>query len=139
MHEHGAYDTLFEPVQIGSKVAPNRLWQAPHASGFGTDFASVHADPVVLVGQRRAEARLYKELVRSGIDWDAAGIESVYRIGDCERPSFIADAIFSGHRLAREIDSENPAEPLPFVRDRRVVGASELDYSLGGRLSLPLH
>ena len=33
----------------------------------------------------------------------------------------LADAIFSGHRLAREIDSENPAIPLPFKRERKVV------------------
>jgi dimethylamine/trimethylamine dehydrogenase len=35
-------------------------------------------------------------------------------------PQLIADAIFDGHRLAREIDSEKPAVPLPFVRERPV-------------------
>jgi dimethylamine/trimethylamine dehydrogenase len=43
-----------------------------------------------------------------------------YRIGDCEAPRFIADAIFSGHRLGREIDSAAPSIPLPFLRERRV-------------------
>jgi dimethylamine/trimethylamine dehydrogenase len=32
-----------------------------------------------------------------------------------------ADAIFDGHRLAREIDSPNPAVPLPFRRERLVL------------------
>jgi hypothetical protein len=33
----------------------------------------------------------------------------------------IADVIFDGHRLAREIDSPNPEEPLPYKRERRVI------------------
>jgi 3-oxoacyl-[acyl-carrier protein] reductase len=67
--------------------------------------------------------------------WEEAGINAVYRIGDCARPSFIADAIFSGPRLAREIDSDNPAQPLPFIRDRRVVGAPSEEYVVAGPLS----
>jgi hypothetical protein len=39
------------------------------------------------------------------------------------------DAIFDGHRLAREIDSPDPAIPLPFIRERRLWGAtSDNDY-----------
>ena len=45
----------------------------------------------------------------------------LYRVGDCEAPRLIADAVFSGHRLAREIDSDNPAVPLPFKRERKVI------------------
>jgi dimethylamine/trimethylamine dehydrogenase len=30
----------------------------------------------------------------------------------------VAEAIFDGHRLAREIDSENPAVQLPYRRER---------------------
>ena len=49
------------------------------------------------------------------------GIEAVYRIGDCVAPRLIADAIFDGHRLAREIDSPDPARPLPYLRERPLV------------------
>ena len=31
---------------------------------------------------------------------------SLTRIGDCEAPSIIAGAVFSGHRYARELDTE---------------------------------
>ena len=62
----------------------------------------------------------------------AAGIHGLYQIGDCLLPGMIADAIFSGHRLAREIDSPDPATPLPYVRERRLLGASEADFELGG-------
>ncbi len=47
----------------------------------------------------------------------AEGIEAVYRIGDCAAPGLIADAVFSGHRLAREIDTADPAVPLPVRRE----------------------
>ena len=31
----GDYDLLFEPVQIGPKIAPNRFYQVPHCNGLG--------------------------------------------------------------------------------------------------------
>ena len=34
---------LFEPVQIGPKTAPNRFYQVPHASGFGSMKPQTHA------------------------------------------------------------------------------------------------
>jgi dimethylamine/trimethylamine dehydrogenase len=41
----------------------------------------------------------------------------------------IPDCIFDGHRLAREIDSPNPAMPLPFIRERRLWGdTSNADF-----------
>ena len=88
--------------------------------GHEHEFAS---DAVVLVTQRRSDEALYRELKDSvGIDaLNAEGITGFYRIGDCEAPRLTADAIFSGHRLAREIDSDNPEVPLPFKRERRVV------------------
>jgi len=41
----------------------------------------------------------------------------VYLIGDAEAPRLIADATFSGHRLAREIEEANPQLPLPYKRE----------------------
>ena len=35
------------------------------------------------------------------------------------RPSVDRRRIFDGHRLAREIDSPDPAEPLPYLRESR--------------------
>jgi dimethylamine/trimethylamine dehydrogenase len=52
---------------------------------------------------------------------ESEGITACYRIGDCVAPRLIADCVFDGHRLAREIDSENPEVPLPFKRERNVV------------------
>ena len=81
----------------------------------------LEADAVVLVTQRLSDDRLYHELVADAEALRAEGIEAVYRIGDCVAPRIIAEAIFDGHRLAREIDSEDPAVPLPYLRERLVL------------------
>ena len=62
----------------------------------------------MLVTQRLSDDALYHELRADEERLEAEGIEAVYRIGDCVAPQLIADAIFDGHRLAREIDSEKP-------------------------------
>jgi dimethylamine/trimethylamine dehydrogenase len=81
----------------------------------------LEADAVVLVTQRLSNESLYLELKGDEEALHAEGIEAVYRIGDCVAPRLISEAIFDGHRLAREIDSENPAEPLPYRRERLVL------------------
>ena len=80
------------------------------------------ADGVVLVTQRLSNEQLYLELAADPAALRAEGVEAVYRAGDCVAPRMIADAVFDGHRLAREIDSENPAVPRPYLRERLVVG-----------------
>ena len=37
------FDILFEPVQIGPVVAPNRFYQAPHCNGLGYRMPRAHA------------------------------------------------------------------------------------------------
>jgi dimethylamine/trimethylamine dehydrogenase len=80
----------------------------------------LEADAVVLATQRLSNDDLYHELRADEDRLESEGIEAVYRVGDCVAPQLIADAIFDGHRLAREIDAEDPAVPLPYVRERPV-------------------
>ena len=75
------------------------------------DPFEIECDAVVLVTQRLSDERLFLELGTSG----TAGL---HRIGDCVAPRLLADAIWDGHRLAREIDSPDPAMPLPHLRER---------------------
>ena len=87
------------------------------------------ADSVVLVTQRNPRTALYRELKSRSSDWSDAGVRAVYRAGDCVSPrQQVADAIFDGHRLAREIDSPDPAVPLPWVREERFIATSDADY-----------
>ena len=80
------------------------------------------ADAVILVTSRVPEDAIYRELRRNPEEMERSGIEAIYRIGDCFAPRlYVADAIFDGHRLAREIDSADPAEPLPYLRERALI------------------
>jgi dimethylamine/trimethylamine dehydrogenase len=47
----------------------------------------------------------------------------VYRVGVCVTPGIMADAIFAGHRLGREIDTADPATPLPARRELPLLPA----------------
>jgi dimethylamine/trimethylamine dehydrogenase len=98
------------------KVTSAHVYDEEHLTEWGVDS-------VVLVTQRRSNEALYRELKDSvGIDaLESEGITGFYRIGDCVAPRLVADCIFDGHRLAREIDSENPDVPLPFKRERHVI------------------
>ena len=66
---------------------------------------------------------LYLELDRLRERWEDAGIATVTRIGDCWAPSTIQQAVYSGHKWARELDEEpemlTPRE-LPFIESGRV-------------------
>jgi dimethylamine/trimethylamine dehydrogenase len=81
----------------------------------------VEADGVVLVTARRSDDRLYRTLLD-----DPGPLEAVYAIGDCVAPRLIADCVFDGHRLAREIDSPHPARPLPYLRERRLIATVDI-------------
>jgi dimethylamine/trimethylamine dehydrogenase len=83
------------------------------------------ADAVVLCTQRLSNAELYLELAADRAALESEGVEAVYRIGDCVAPQLIADCIFEGHRLAREMDSDDPATPLPYLRERPLAEAAE--------------
>ena len=114
-----------------SKIEPGGV-TAEHVYDTDGHSRSFEADAVVLVSQRRSNEALFRELKDSvGLDaLKAEGIDALYRIGDCEAPRLVADAVFSGHRLAREIDTDNPAVALPFKRERRVPDADSLEQDL---------
>jgi dimethylamine/trimethylamine dehydrogenase len=83
------------------------------------DEVEWNADSVVLVTQREPRDELYRALIAAGERLPGEGIDAVYRIGDCVAPRLIADCVFDGHRLGREIDSVDPAVPSSFVREYR--------------------
>jgi dimethylamine/trimethylamine dehydrogenase len=85
---------------------------------FRTGGNSVHQtfDTLILVTGRLAACSLHDTLAAA--DWQRAGIRSVTAIGDALAPSSIADAVFSGHRYARLLDTSGPEvvgreRPLP--------------------------
>jgi dimethylamine/trimethylamine dehydrogenase len=105
------------PGTMLTAIEPGRVTAADEVG----EALELEADAVVLVTQRLSNETLYLELKAGAETLADEGIEALYRIGDCVSPRIIAEAIFDGHRLGREIDSENPAIPLPYKRERLVL------------------
>ena len=106
LHERGV--VMHRGVTI-DRVEPGSVFGEDE---FGKAF-SLDVDGIVLVTQQVSDEALYLELVGDPAALEAAGIEAVYRIGDCVAPRMISEAIFDGHRLAREIDGPGPRAPAP--------------------------
>src|SRR5262249_1210627 len=91
-------------------------WTAAGHDRYGDPW-SADCDGVVLVTQQASDDGLYLELAGDPVALAAAGIGAVHRIGDAVAPRMLSEAIFDGHRLAREIDAPDPATPLPYRRE----------------------
>jgi dimethylamine/trimethylamine dehydrogenase len=70
---------------------------------FSGRVCPVPGDAMVLVTGRIPHDGLHDELL------ERLPARTLSRIGDCLAPSHIADAVFSGHRFAREFDEPQPA------------------------------
>ena len=95
---------------------------APPRRDNGGDF-ELAIDAVVLVTSRVSDDALYHELRARRDEWAQHGVADVYRIGDCKAPMQVGQAMWEGHRLAREFDSAHPARPLPWIRERQLWGS----------------
>jgi dimethylamine/trimethylamine dehydrogenase len=73
---------------------------------------------LVLVTQQASDDRLFHELSADPEALRAAGVTGLHRIGDAVAPRMTSEAVFDAHRLARELDGEDPSVPLPFLRER---------------------
>jgi dimethylamine/trimethylamine dehydrogenase len=102
------------PSHVVTEIDGNQL-RGVHA--FDPSPVEWRADSVVLVTQREPCDELYREVTADPQRLKNEGIDAVYRIGDCVAPRLIADCVFDGHRLAREIDSDDPSVPLPYLRE----------------------
>jgi dimethylamine/trimethylamine dehydrogenase len=83
-------------------------------------------DSLILVTGRHSHDALYRELKAQKDKWSGDGVKDVYLIGDAEAPRLIADATFSGHRLAREIEEAGAQYPKAYKREVAVWGVAHL-------------
>jgi dimethylamine/trimethylamine dehydrogenase len=88
----------------------------------GTEHEELVCDTVILVTSRQSNNELFRDLKDRKGEWAKNEIQAVYQVGDCYAPRMIADAIFEGHRVAREFESDNPQYPLPHIRERQIWG-----------------
>ena len=80
---------------------------------------AVAAEAVVAVTRRQPVDELYHALQRELDGKPGYRPRSLTRIGDCLSPSIIAAAVYSGHRYARELDTE--VDPDSRMKYDRVV------------------
>ncbi len=85
---------------------------------------SYECDAVVVVASRLENNSLFSALESRQTEWADNGIKSVKIIGDAEAPGPIAWATYAGHRYARELDTADWGDELPF---RREITALALD------------
>jgi electron transfer flavoprotein alpha subunit len=81
----------------------------PAENAFGEPL-EIAAAGIVLVTQRVSRDELFHELDGT--------VPRLHRVGDCVAPRLLAEAIFDGHRMAREIESADPDVALPYLRER---------------------
>jgi dimethylamine/trimethylamine dehydrogenase len=107
-------ETTVEEVRPGAVITSD-IWQ-PKAT------EEHQVDTVVMASARVSNDGVYRELRSRPDDLAEAGISGLYVVGSANAPGMIINSVFQGHRLAREIDSEDPMDPLPFIRERRLWG-----------------
>lgn len=88
----------------------------------GTDVIEMEFDTLIACTGRMPNDALFRELKKRKSEWAENDITGIYAAGDCYAPGLLADAIFSGHRIAREFESANPQLAQPWIRERQVWG-----------------
>ncbi len=111
-------------IDGGVEIITNRILEGVEegcvraACVFTGREVAISADWVLPLTQREPNDGLYFELLARR---ESNQLKSVRRIGDCEAPGLIASAVYSGHRVAREMNGTG--EPLSdVVRRERALG-----------------
>ncbi|MEO6118024.1 MAG: FAD-dependent oxidoreductase [Methylotenera sp.] len=105
-----------------------RTYRGPGVSprDANTSHRWLEFDSLILVTGRHSENKLWNELKAREAEWAENDIKGIYLVGDAEAPRLIADATFTGHRVAREIEEANPQNALPYKREVAVWGVPHM-------------
>jgi dimethylamine/trimethylamine dehydrogenase len=111
------------------------------ADVYSGTLARLACRSLVIVGMRKPRDELYHALVRRGAELKEAGILAVTRIGDALAPGAIVHAVHSGHRHAREFDTDLVAAAGMATAADRVAAGGVLnanDVALPYKRDFPL-
>ncbi len=124
-HTEEQHQTAAALISAGVELVTNHRLVGVQEAGahlacvFTARPRELEADWVVPLTRRLPNDDLFVELTRDRDALDAAGIRSVRRIGDCEAPSLIAGAVYSGYRAAMELgDATGDADALQVRREQ---------------------
>jgi dimethylamine/trimethylamine dehydrogenase len=104
--------------QTLAAVSPGRVQTRCNATG---RVAQRDAVSLVLVTSRVPGNALYFALAGEDESQLSKLPFSLIRIGDCMAPSTIAQAVYDGHRFAREIDERPDPDAVPFRREQALI------------------
>ena len=111
-HLHDAGIVMHTGVTLGARTATGVTGETEYGDPWSLDV-----DDLVLVTHQVPDDVLHRDLIADPERLAEAGIDAVHLIGDAQSPRWISEAVFDGHRLAREIDLPDPAFPAPVLRD----------------------
>ena len=92
---------------------------------YSSKTTSLDCGTLIPITARRPNDSIYFELLNKLEDSDEAVAPTITRIGDCLAPGLTADAVYSGHKFARELGIDSAMRPLK--RERIVMSSSSLD------------
>jgi dimethylamine/trimethylamine dehydrogenase len=110
-------------IEMGVNIELNRGVASIHSNYIKTNciytnkIDHLEAEAVVIVASRKPNDKLFEALKLQKRNWKDAGINSVKIIGDANAPGPIAWATYAGHRYARELDTKDIGDKLPFRRE----------------------
>ena len=126
-----------EALPIAKRIARLGIEVLPYTSVGSFQGGKAHLVSVLTGAEtKRPAAALVTVTARLPVDglyedlrdrWEQAGIASLARIGDCWAPSTIQQAVYSGHKWARELDEQPEAlipRELPRIESGRVKATS---------------
>lgn len=139
-----------EPAPPGAplRAATYDLYRDGHARGtdatvpgafprrVSSEVSWLECDTLLLCSGRRSNDVLWRAAkahaaAAGSCAADPAIGPELYRCGDCLAPRYLADAVFDGHRVGREIDGADPERPRAVRRERAIWGATPVIPELG--------
>lgn len=110
-------------LELGVTIIPTKMARARTAGALELECVftgraeEIACTTLVPVTARVPVKSLADALEQRRGDWQAAGVQSVKRIGDCNAPGIIATAVYAGHRYAREFGETLDPDIAPFKRE----------------------
>ncbi len=105
-------------IHLARRIAGWDGAEARFASIYDGSILSVAGDALLLVGAREADDSLERMLRERQAAGELPQLRTIRAIGDCHVPGAIYNAVYSGHRAAREFGEAIDPDTVGYIRER---------------------